>query len=136
MQQEKIQVGARIPKNLHDQCLQRYDNMTTAINLGLDLLIHQNVNMCYQNENSIEGIKPEIFELQETRIKELQDQIKVNDENQTARLKEMQYYNETLKREHEDYKQMHNNYMMQMQTIINQKVIEGSGKKKWFEFWK
>ena len=72
--------------------------------------------------------------MQETRIKELQDQIKANDDNKNAMLAAMQDHNETLKKEHEDYKQMHNNYMMQ--TIINQKAIEAPGTKKpWWQFW-
>jgi len=36
----------------------------------------------------------------------------------------------------EDLKQMHNNYFLQVQTLINQKAIEAPGaKKKWWQFW-
>jgi predicted RNase H-like nuclease (RuvC/YqgF family) len=36
----------------------------------------------------------------------------------------------------EDLKSMHNNYMLQMQTLINQKAIEVLGaKKSWWRFW-
>ena len=35
----------------------------------------------------------------------------------------------------EDLKQMHNNYFLQVQTLINQKAIEAPGeKKKWWKF--
>jgi len=60
-----------------------------------------------------------------------------------ARLEELKAHNETLKAElekssqrEEDLKQMHNNYFLQVQTLINQKAIEAPGaKKKWWQFW-
>jgi FtsZ-binding cell division protein ZapB len=56
---------------------------------------------------------------------------------------ELEKHNKTLKKELEnasqreqDLKSMHNNYMMQMQTLINQKAIEAPGAKKpWWRFW-
>jgi hypothetical protein len=56
---------------------------------------------------------------------------------------ELQSHNQTLKKELEnantreqDFKSMHNNYMLQMQTLINQKAIEAPGaKKSWWRFW-
>jgi len=52
-------------------------------------------------------------------------------------------YNATLKvdldkasQREEDLKSMHNNYMLQMQTLITQKAIEAPGTKKpWWRFW-
>jgi len=36
----------------------------------------------------------------------------------------------------EDLKNMHNNYFLQVQTLINQKAIEAPGAKKpWWQFW-
>ena len=60
-----------------------------------------------------------------------------------ARLEELKAHNETLKAElekssqrEEDLKQMHNNYFLQVQTLINQKAIEAPGNKKpWYKFW-
>jgi Arc/MetJ-type ribon-helix-helix transcriptional regulator len=53
---EKIQVSARIPKTMYDSCIQRYENMTNAINAGLELLLNQsetkNENKCNTNENN------------------------------------------------------------------------------------
>ena len=54
----------------------------------------------------------------------------------TVRVEELQDHNETLKKELEDYKKMHNNYMLQVQTILNQKAIEAPGTQKpWWRFW-
>ena len=43
---------------------------------------------------------------------------------------------EKASQDKEDLKQMHNNYFLQVQTLINQKAIEAPGeKKKWYKFW-
>ena len=53
-----------------------------------------------------------------------------------ARLEELEKHNDTLKAKCEDIKSIHNNYMLQMQTLINQKAIEAPGAKKpWWRFW-
>ena len=52
------------------------------------------------------------------------------------RINDLQAHNETLVKELEDIKSMHNNYMMQMQTVITQRAIEAPGAKKpWWRFW-
>jgi chromosome segregation ATPase len=61
-----------------------------------------------------------------------------------ARYEEIKEHNLTLKAElekagqrEEDLKKVHNNYMLQVQTLINQKAIEAPGaqKKPWYKFW-
>jgi prefoldin subunit 5 len=53
-----------------------------------------------------------------------------------ARNEELERHIETLKKELEDLKSMQNNYMLQMQNLINQKSIEAPGAKKpWWRFW-
>ena len=44
MPQEKVHVGARIPKELAMKCEQRYGNMTNAINIALELMFNQSEN--------------------------------------------------------------------------------------------
>jgi chromosome segregation ATPase len=59
------------------------------------------------------------------------------------RIGDLQTYVDTLKNElekashdKEDLKTTHTNYMMQIQTLINQKAIEVPGAKKpWWRFW-
>jgi TATA-binding protein-associated factor Taf7 len=136
MPEDKIRVSARISKELYDICLQRYDNITNAINAGLELLraqgederkdhedkSQQNEDIsrhgedkCHTGEDSSgEG---EIFELK-------------------ARVEEKERHIESLKSELDNLRSVHNNYMLQMQTLINQKVIEAPGAKKpWWKFW-
>ena len=66
-----------------------------------------------------------------------------------ARLEEIEMHNATLKthndtlkaelekagHEKEAIQNLYNNYMLQMQTLINQKAIEAPGTKKWWKFW-
>ncbi|HZK70487.1 MAG TPA: hypothetical protein VFD03_03075, partial [Clostridia bacterium] len=51
MPPERIHVGARIPKELYNKCVQDYGNITDAINAGLELLFKQNENVCKTTEN-------------------------------------------------------------------------------------
>jgi molecular chaperone GrpE (heat shock protein) len=136
MPEDKIRVSARISKELYDICLQRYDNITNAINTGLELLraqieyeMKKNEDKSQQNEdiyrhgedkshtsedNSVGG---EIFELK-------------------ARVDEKERHIESLKSELDNLRSVHNNYMLQMQTLINQKAIEAPGtKRSWWRFW-
>jgi chromosome segregation ATPase len=60
-----------------------------------------------------------------------------------ARNEELQKHTDTLKTElekagqrEEDLKKVHNNYMLQVQSLINQKAIEAPGvKKPWWKIW-
>ncbi len=75
-------------------------------------------------KNNIEEYKREIIEYS-MRIESLHAEDKI--------IKE---YNTTLKQELEDTKELHRNYMLQMQTLITQKQIEAPGvKKPWWRFW-
>jgi hypothetical protein len=60
----------------------------------------------------------------------------VGEENQNRIIKEKDDHIETLKKELEVSQETHRNYMVQMQTLINQKAIEAPGAKKpWWQFW-
>lgn len=67
---------------------------------------------------------PEFFELK-ARIEEKAKQIEDKDRHIEFLKKEL----ESVGQREQDLKQMHSNYMMQMQTLINQKSIEAPGAK-------
>lgn len=152
MTEKKQRINVSIPVELYSKITDSEYGLTEAVVKGLELILSPEIEINQEIFESQETrikelqeqieklkfleVKPGILELQETRIKELQDQIKVNDGNQKARLEELQDHNETLKKELEDLKQIHTNYMLQMQTVINQRAIEAPGIKRWFEFWK
>ena len=122
MPEDKIRVSARIPKDLYDICLQRYDNITNAVNAGLKLLCSQSEDEAKTNED-----------------KRQQNE----DDSSKALIEEKDRHIETLRKELEKSGQdkeaiqnLYNNYMLQMQTLINQRTIEAPGaKKQWWRFW-
>jgi FtsZ-binding cell division protein ZapB len=82
-------------------------------------------------EHSIEEYKQNIGSLQTENMSLKEEAIKLR-----ARSEELERHNETLKKELEISQETHRNYMMQMQTLINQKAIEAPGAKKpWWRFW-
>jgi TolA-binding protein len=144
MNEEKRRVNAYITNELYTRVIQSGYGITDAIIRGLECL------MSHQGEIKMDG-NEDILELQEALIRELQDRIKdmqeAMDPMELGQLRikseELEKHNETLKKELEsasqreqDLKSMHNNYMMQMQTLINQKAIEVPGiRKPWWRFW-
>jgi len=92
MPEDKIRVSARIPKDIYDTCLQRYDNITNAINAGLELLCNQSEDNCQTSEdtcytgednrqiNEDNSSRGHIQELR-ARIEEAQRQIKDMEES-------------------------------------------------------
>jgi FtsZ-binding cell division protein ZapB len=156
MPDEFKKVSARIPlpiiEKLEDMGI---SNQTEAIIKGLERLISEDrdktgelIDKTREDNNKTAVLQARIDELQihnETLKNELKDLKEDSDKtrednNKTAVLQakvdELQAHKETLKKELEDLKSMHNNYMLQMQTLINQKAIEAPGAKKpWYKFW-
>ena len=100
MPPERIHVGARIPKELYNKCVQDYGNITDAINAGLESLFKQSENKteneCKTTENSnvilelkirmdekdirIEDLKSHIY-LLDNQLRTKDDQIEKLNEN-------------------------------------------------------
>lgn len=108
MPDEKRKISVRIPVTTLESVRQLgYDSPTEAIIKGLDLLIKEN-DKC--------------------------DNCQTTSDN--SRTQEQQIEIEFLRKEIDDLKSIHNNYMIQVQTILNQKTIEAPGAKKpWWRFW-
>jgi len=160
MPEDKIRVSARIPKDLYDICLQRYDNITNAINAGLELLRVQgedknqiSEDICRQGEDrsrtsedgssresAIQELKA-MVEGKDARIKELQEQIKVNDGHQQNRIEDLKSHiyslDNQMRTKDDQIEKLNENMHKQavhLQTLLNQKAIEAPGAKK--PFWK
>ena len=126
-----------------------YDSPTVAVIKGFELLIGEAEHR--QNTGDLEQVAAQITAENKDLKTELQ---KLNISLQEApdpkelielrvRSEELEKHNETLKEElakasqdKEDLKETHKNYMIQVQTLINQKAIEAPGAKKpWWQFW-
>jgi Fe-S-cluster-containing dehydrogenase component len=176
MQQHKKSVTARIPKELYDKCNQQYANMTDAVIDGLELLCNQN---CKTSVIAIEELnaqieerdvkiqelvkelenhkEPEILQIQNIRIQELQDQlkvkddqIKVNDGHQNNRIEDLRNHiflldnqlrtkDDQLEKVNENqHKQaVHIQSLIQEISRLNTKLLpENIEKSKpWWRFW-
>ena len=130
MPEDKIRVSARIPKELYDVCLQRYDNITSAINAGLELLSFQSEDKTKTNEDNLKTSE-------DRSSRQNEDSNRQSDiQELKARVEEKDRHIESLKGELDNLRSIHNNYMVQVQTLINQKAIEAPGAKKhWWRFW-
>jgi molecular chaperone GrpE (heat shock protein) len=136
MLEDKIRVSARISKEVYDICLQRYDNITNAINTGLELLRAQGEDEKKNNEDK--------SQLNEDIRRHGEDKRHTSEDSSgegeilelKARVDEKERHIDSLKSELDNLRSVHNNYMLQMQTLINQKAIEAPGaKKSWWRFW-
>lgn len=67
---------------------------------------------------------------------ELQKELEIRMEETQKQIKDLQKELEKAERREIYFEEMHNNYMMQVQTLINQKQIVAPGAKKpWWRFW-
>jgi hypothetical protein len=136
MEQPKVRISARISKELADKCLQRYDNITSAVIAGLELLINGSEDESVGQSEGM-GVKSE-DDSGRNEIKKLEALLEEKDK----RITELKAHNESLEKDKERAGQdkeaiqnLYDNYMRQMQTLINQKAIEAAKKRKWFQFW-
>jgi predicted nucleic acid-binding Zn-ribbon protein len=158
---EKHKINVWIPGSLWKQIGSLgYDSPTKATIAAFEALVRQEVTGSNQevlgsNQEVLGSNQEEKLPELEKQIEEAQTKIKTLEENLRkapdlsefsrlqARSEELEKHNSTLKADIEkanqredDLKAMHNNYMLQMQTLINQKAIEAPGEKKpWWKFW-
>jgi chromosome segregation ATPase len=136
MTDETKRIGARIRVSLLDE-LQKagYDSPTEAIQKGLELLVHETSSSvpCETTNDKCETTN-DSCETSDDRCGT--SEYKKEFESIHAENRLLNDHITTLKKELEDIKNMHTNYMMQVQTLINQKAIEAPGTKKpWWRFW-
>ena len=107
-----------------------YPTISKAVNEALEKLLGDSHKIPPRDSSGMQQ-SPEFPELK-ARIEEKDKQIEDKDQHIESLKKEL----ESAGQREQDLKQMHSNYMLQMQTLINQKTIESPGAKKpWWRFW-
>jgi Arc/MetJ-type ribon-helix-helix transcriptional regulator len=151
--ESRIQVTVKLPLNIHSVLTQKvnegtYPSMSAALIIALEKELAETFRQfedipktntkCQILTANLEKKVSEIAVLQATfqgslKLSEEKDKRIGDLENEIeALLTELKKTNQ----DKEDLKSMHNNYMLQMQTLINQKSIEVPGAKKpWWIFW-
>jgi predicted RNase H-like nuclease (RuvC/YqgF family) len=132
----KRRITVFIPLEMYETIeLSDYENVTAAVNMALHCLFKESDKIKLY-EDKIKSYESKIKVLQNCEI-ELQAHL----EEKENIIVELHNYDETLKAElnkasqrEENFQTVQNNYMLQVQSLINQKAIEGT-KKKWWRFW-
>ena len=120
-----------------------YRDKTEVLNVALERLLLNNLNKLntqQENEDTNSVINSNIMNATD-KIEYTKLQTRLEEKEKL--IIELQNHNETLKKELEKAGQdkeavqnLYNNYMLQMQTLINQKAIEATGAKRpWWRFW-
>ena len=152
--EEKHKINCWISESLWKQVeTLGYDSPTKATIAAFEALVLQEEKG--SNQEALGSTQEARLPEMEKQLEEAQRQIKASEEklktapdpaelaHLRAKSEELEKHNSTLKEElsksgqrEEDLKQMHNNYFLQVQTLINQKAIEAPGnKKKWWKLW-
>lgn len=136
MPPERIHVGARIPKELYNKCVQDYGNITDAINAGLESLFKQSENKtengCKTTENSNEQwIREQIRIKDESHMEitsNLKEQVNLLVDQMRIKDSQIEKLNDTLQ-----------NQVLNIHSLVqeNTKLLpENTGTKKpWWRFW-
>ncbi len=123
--EKKKRINAVIPEELYIKISESGYSLTEAIIKGIELVLESEKGL--KEAQKFDNKQPMLEELTHLRTKS----------------EELQAHNETLKRElekagqdKENIKKTFDNYMVQVQTLINQKAIEApGGQKPWWRFW-
>jgi len=151
--ESRIQITVKLPSDLHSTLMKaieegRYNNMTAAIITALEKEISEPTEMSEDIQNTDKEVERLTQELQKN-VSDLQvlqatfSGIQRLTEEKDNQIEEKDRHIETLKTElekaghdKEAIQNLYNNYMLQMQTLINQKALEAPGSKKpWWQFW-
>jgi hypothetical protein len=140
MADSKITACAKVPKELYDFSIQKYTKISVAIIAGLELLKDKDsIQNGVQNQNSIlNSIPYQIDSIRDEEIQSGENSILKAENERLQEINEILMANiEELKKDKDTIQNLYNNYMLQMQTLINQKSIEspGGAKKPWWRFW-
>ena len=139
MPPERIHVGARIPKELYNKCVQDYGNITDAINAGLELLFKQHENVCKTTENECKTTENSnvILELKirmdekDIRIEDLKSHIYLLDNQLRTKDDQIEKLNENMHKQ-----AVHIQTLIQEISQLNVKLLpDSTTKKPWYKFW-
>jgi hypothetical protein len=144
MAEDKRTACAKIDIDLYTYCTDRYTRISVAIIEGLKLLKERDniQNSIPNQDNSIQnqddGIRDKEAQLKENSIlKAENEKLQAINEILQANIEELKKDKEGLNKDKDTIQNHYNNYMAQMQTLIQQKAIEAPGAKKkpFWKFW-
>jgi maltodextrin utilization protein YvdJ len=99
--------------------------------------INDSLTFYFENKDEYVNLKNEYSILKDENLKLIDAKSMLSDHNETLK-KEVELLKQELefsRRDKETIQGLYDNYMRQMQTLIQQKAIEAPGQKKWWKFW-
>ena len=139
MADSKITACAKVPKELYDFSIQKYTKISVAIIAGLELLRDKDsIQNGVRNQNSIlKSIPNQSDSIRDEAAQSEGNSILKTENERLQEINEILLANiEELKKDKDAIQNLYNNYMLQMQTLINQKAIEAPGARRpWWRFW-
>jgi DNA repair exonuclease SbcCD ATPase subunit len=139
MVEEKVTACAKVPKDLYTFGTEKYTRISVAIIEGLKLLKERESIQDQGNSipNNNDGIRNVETQLEENGIlKAENEKLQAINKILQANIEELKKDKEGLNKDKDTIQNLYDNYMRQMQTLIQQKAIEAPGSKRpWWRFW-
>ncbi len=114
-----------------------FDNPNTAVITALEKLISEPELKSYgkEQEIKIQELGNRVEE-EQRRTQGLQRELEIKMEESQKQIKDLEKNIEKAERREIYLEEIHNNYMLQVQTLIKQKQIVTPGEQKpWWRFW-
>jgi chromosome segregation ATPase len=144
LKEDRIRVNARIPKSLYDWVCSKYDNLSQAVNDGLETLKESKAVDCHTEsyntqQNDIQDhndtpahitINTDVIQEQKARIEDMKSQVQELYEQLHTKDEQIEKLNENMHKQ-----AVHIQSLIQENSRLNTKLLpEEIGKKK--PFWK
>jgi hypothetical protein len=146
LKEDRIRVNARIPKSLYDWVCSVYDNLSQAVNEGLETLKESKAADCHteshktqqndiQDQNDIHAhttISADVIPEQKARIEDMKSQVQELYEQLHTKDEQIEKLNENMHKQ-----AVHIQSLIQENSRLNTKLLpEETGKKNpWWKFW-
>lgn len=147
--EDRIRVNARIPKSLYDWICTEYDNLSQAVNDGLEKLKKSkagecHTERCHTQENDIQdqtdiqeytNVSTDVIQEQKARIEDMKSQVLELYEQLHTKDEQIEKLNENMHKQ-----AVHIQSLIQENSRLNIKLLPESTesnelKKPWWRFW-
>lgn len=122
-EEQRVRVHGRVPNELYDSVCQHHDNVTQAINEGLELLVADKQGKLHINCRTNEHIDIQLLTAQIDILKQQFDILVAQLETKDSQIEKISFHIQSLISEN---------------SKLNLKLLPEKTKvrRKWFEFWK
>jgi chromosome segregation ATPase len=138
--EDRIRVNARIPKSLYDWVCLEYDNLSQAVNDGLETLKESKLSSCrtgnhITQQNDIQmhtSVSTVVIQEQKARIEDMKSQVQELCEQLHTKDEQIEKLNENMHKQ-----AVHIQSLIQENSRLNIKLLPDNTEKgrPWWRFW-